>query len=555
MKRLLIPLLLALTALTVRASDAHIAFLGDSITYDGRWPALVESALRATSQFADADIVNLGLPSETVSGLSEEGHAGGQFPRPCLHERLERVLADFEPTLVLACYGMNDGIYLPADQARLKAFQDGMLKLKSAAEQHGARIIFITPPLYRADKSSDDLNRYDAVLDGYADWLVTRRNAGWQVVDIRPPLKQAVAQAKAANAAFVYAGDGIHPGDDGHRFIAQAVCAGLWPLLNLSGLPHFAEEPLLKTLKQRQDLLRDAWLTKTRHLRPGIPAGLPLDQAREKAAPLLANYRAAIAHAGSSAPAKLSQWSGYDRLDFTVDGRAALVVRPKAPAPGSPWIWRTEFFGHEPQGDIALLGRGFHVAYVDVQNMYGAPIAMKHMDQFYAQVTRAFKLSRKPVLEGLSRGGLFAFNWAALHPDRVAGLYVDAPVCDFKSWPGGKGVGPGSPGDWQTLLEVYGFTETQALAYNKNPVDNLAPLAKAQIPILAIIGDADEVVPVSENSNLVETRYLALGGKIRVIRKPGGKHHPHSLSDPAPIVDFAVLAVEATVAPPSSRTP
>ena len=222
----------------------------------------------------------------------------------------------------------------------------------------------------------------------------------------------------------------------------------------------------------------------------------------------------------------MSQWSGYERLDFEVDGRAALLVRPKAPAPGAPWIWRTEFFGHEPQGDIALLGRGFHVAYVDVQNMYGAPVAMKHMDQFYAHVTRAYGLSPKPVLEGFSRGGLFAFNWA----------------CDFKSWPGGKGVGPGSPGDWQALLKVYGFTEQQALPYDKNPVDNLAPLAKAHLPILAIIGDADEVVPVSENINLVETRYQALGGKIRVIRKPGGKHHPHSLADPAPIVDFAVLA-------------
>ncbi len=540
MKTRLTLLLFLLAGLSLWASDARVAFLGDSITYDGRWPALVESALRATPQFADADIVDLGLPSETVSGLSEEGHAGGQFPRPCLHERLERVLTAFEPTLVLACYGMNDGIYLPADQTRLKAFQDGILKLKSAVEKHGARIIFITPPLFRPVKSSDDVNRYDAVLDGYADWLVSQRASGWQVVDIRPALEQAVAQAKVLNAAFVYADDGVHPGDDGHHFIAEAVCQGLWPLLNLPGSPHFADGPALTILKQRQTLLKDAWLSKTRHLRPGIPVGLPLEQAREKAAPLLAKYRAA--RAGDTGPTKVSQWSGYERLDFEVDGRAALVVRPKAPAPGSPWIWRTEFFGHEPQADIALLGRGFHVAYVDVQNMYGAPVAMKHMDQFYAHVTRAYGLSPKPVLEGFSRGSLFAFNWAALHPDRVAGLYVDAPVCDFKSWPGGKGVGPGSPGDWQALLKVYGFTEAQALAYDKNPVDNLAPLAKAHIPILAVIGDADEVVPVSENINLVEARYQAVGGKIRVIRKPGGKHHPHSLPNPAPIVDFALLA-------------
>ncbi len=262
---------------------------------------------------------------------------------------------------------------------------------------------------------------------------------------------------------------------------------------------------------------------------------------------------ARVAFLGDSityAPPKVSEWSGYERLDFEVGGRAALLVRPKAPAPGAPWIWRTEFFGHEPQGDIALLGRGFHVAYVNVQNLYGAPVAMKHMEQFYAHVTRAYGLSQKPVLEGFSRGGLFAFNWAALHPGWVSGLYVDAPVCDFKSWPGGKGVGPGSPNDWQELLKVYGLTEEEALAYQKNPVDNLAPLAKANIQILAVIGDADEVVPVSENIDLVETRYRALGGKIRVIRKPGGKHHPHSLPDPAPIVDFAVR-VATPPAPPA----
>ena len=40
-----------------------------------------------------------------------------------------------------------------------------------------------------------------------------------------------------------------------------------------------------------------------------------------------------------------------------------------------------------------------------------------------------------------------------------------------------------------------------------------------------------------ERLDFVETRHLALGGKIRVIRKPGGKHQPHSLPNPAPIVE------------------
>lgn len=242
-------------------------------------------------------------------------------------------------------------------------------------------------------------------------------------------------------------------------------------------------------------------------------------------------------------PGDKSQWNGYDRFDFSVDGRACFVVVPKQPAPRKPWIWRTEFFGHEPQGDLALLAKGFHAVYIDVQNMYGGPPAMKHMDAFYDVLTKRHGLSKKTVLEGFSRGGLFAFNWAALHPDRVACIYVDAPVCDFKSWPGGKGKGQGSPGDWQNLLKVYGLTEPEAMAYKLNPIDNLAPLAKAGIPLLHIVGDADDVVPLAENTAIVEKCYKALGGPITVIVKPGVGHHPHSLKDPKPIVDFVLKSV------------
>jgi len=237
-------------------------------------------------------------------------------------------------------------------------------------------------------------------------------------------------------------------------------------------------------------------------------------------------------------PGEKSQWNGYDRYDFAVDGRDCLVVGPKVSAPGKPWIWRMEFFGHEPQADVALLGKGFHVAYMDLQNMYGAPVAMKHMDAFYDFLTGHHGLSNKTVLEGFSRGGLFAFNWAACHPDKVACIYADAPVCDFKSWPAGKGKGAGSPSDWQNCMKVYGLTEAEALAYKLNPIDNLALLAKADVPLLHVVGDADVVVPLAENTAIVEQRYKALGGQIKVIVKKGVGHHPHSLPDPAPIVAF-----------------
>ena len=68
-------------------------------------------------------------------------------------------------------------------------------------------------------------------------------------------------------------------------------------------------------------------------------------------------------------------------------------------------------------------------------------------------------------------------------------------------------------------------------------------LASARIPVLAVCGDADDVVPWEENTGLVASRYEALGGPITLIRKPGVGHHPHGLDDSTPIVEFIVKSV------------
>ena len=140
---------------------------------------------------------------------------------------------------------------------------------------------------------------------------------------------------------------------------------------------------------------------------------------------------------------------------------------------------------------------------------------------------------------GLSRGGLYCYNWAAANPDQVACIYGDAPVCDFKSWPGGKGKGKGSAGDWKLILERFHFkNEEEALASKQNPIDNLEALAKNNVPLLHVFGDADDVVPWDENTGLIAERYKQLGGKIELIRKPGVGHHPHGLEDSTPIIEF-----------------
>lgn len=113
----IIPVLLALFLAHAMGGEPRIAILGDSIPYSGQWPALVEAALRQAPAYRHAEIVSMALPSETVSGLSEPGHAGGAFPRPCLHDRLDSILSKYAPTLVIACYGMNDGMMQPFSES------------------------------------------------------------------------------------------------------------------------------------------------------------------------------------------------------------------------------------------------------------------------------------------------------------------------------------------------------------------------------------------------------------------------------------------------------
>lgn len=242
-------------------------------------------------------------------------------------------------------------------------------------------------------------------------------------------------------------------------------------------------------------------------------------------------------------PGKVSKWNGFARHDFQVDGANVIVVVPAKPLPGLPWAWRGEFFGAFPNADIELVKGGWHLAYINVPNLFGAPKAVARWEKFHDALVKEHGLHPKPGLIGLSRGALYCMSWAAAHPDKTLAVYLDNGVCDFKSWPGGKlkglGAGQGSAGEWQNVLKAFGFKDDQeAIAYKGNPVDTLAPLAKGKLPLLLVYGDSDKVVPHQENSEIVYNRYKALGGSVERIVKAGGDHHPHGLPDPKPIVQF-----------------
>lgn len=228
-----------------------------------------------------------------------------------------------------------------------------------------------------------------------------------------------------------------------------------------------------------------------------------------------------------------SRWHGYDKYDFAYLGRTANVVVPAKPLPGNPWIWRPAFFGAFPAVDIALLSLGYHVVHYDLAFLYGSPRSLDLGTQFYQAMIKYYNLADKVVLEGFSRGGLFAVNWAAANPEKVQCIYLDAPVCDINSWPGRQRADL-----WQEFLQEWNIGEADMKDFRGNPLDNLKPIAKAGIPIVVVAGDSDKTVPFEENSKRLEKLYRKLHGDIEVIVKKGCDHHPHSLEAPAPVVKF-----------------
>jgi pimeloyl-ACP methyl ester carboxylesterase len=221
-------------------------------------------------------------------------------------------------------------------------------------------------------------------------------------------------------------------------------------------------------------------------------------------------------------------WHGFDRYDFLMDEesltlkpftaapdekngikgqikgqRRCVVVVPKEAAPGKPWSWQGCYWDHEPQAEIELLKRGFHIAYIMVDANTKPD---KHWDAWYAFLTERHGLSNKPAFIGMSRGGEYSYIWATANPDKVSCIYADNT--------GG----------------------------NRDILTKLGELARYDVPILHVCGSIDPIL--GKYSLPIENIYQQFGGRISTMIKEGFAHHPHSLRDPKPIADFIVQSFQ-----------
>jgi pimeloyl-ACP methyl ester carboxylesterase len=230
---------------------------------------------------------------------------------------------------------------------------------------------------------------------------------------------------------------------------------------------------------------------------------------------------------------KQSTWKVYTRYDFTVEGRDGLVIAPPSAAAGRPWIWRAEYFDIYSQVDMVMLERGWHLAYLDVSHMYGCPESIRLMRAFQRLVQGELNLAERAILFGFSIGGIYSFNFAAEYPQQVSALYLDAPALDTKV------IAIGEP-EPRNCMKVYGLTPETVMDFKGSPIDKIEQVANANIPIIMVQGDADTAAVYAKHGEVLYRRYTELGGEIRLIMKPGAGHHPHSLENPLPIVEYLI---------------
>ena len=216
------------------------------------------------------------------------------------------------------------------------------------------------------------------------------------------------------------------------------------------------------------------------------------------------------------------------------EGRELIIVFPEKA--NGRWAIKTEYFDAFPAVQLELLKQGYHIVHIKNITRWHMWEDTEVRARLAEYMHTEYGLSKKCVVIGMSCGGMQGVYFAAKYPEYVSCLYLDAPVMNLLSCPGG--VGKADDSLMEEFENARGMNICDLINYREHPIDFVPELIKHNIPVVLVSGDSDTSVPYDENGKLLNDAYVKNGCTIKTIIKEGGDHHPHSLDDNTPIIEF-----------------
>lgn len=360
---------------------------------------------------------------------------------------------------------------------------------------------------------------YDAATDQWGGYAVS-------LADYKANLEKEIAILRRTGARLIWCATTPVPNDNNSTYARR------------TGAPGIFNDAALEVIRRHPDIL----ITDLHQVVDGSPVfdnwrkGIDVHFYQNEERRLLGEAVAATVCKALEKPAKKLPLPGET---FLIESRPSFLIMPqnRDAAKPTPWVWYAPTLPNLPGEEESwifehLLAQGIAIAGIDVGESMGNPAGRALFTAFHKELVANRGMAAKPCLLARSRGGLMHYNWAAENPQSVAAIAGIYPVGDLASWPG---IAKASA--------AYGLADAQLAERlpDHNPIERLAPLAKAGVPVLHLHGDNDTVVPLERNSGLVKQRYDQLGGSmtLEVIRGGGHDMNPHWFQSQS-LVDFVI---------------